>query len=97
MDCDNNVECLRKIVVNFIYFYLQQPRATLKPLKQSPYSRIDDGVSSVNKPKVYYFDVIILNGVFNISLNILMETKTIISSCFDKYKGLESPFPVFGF
>ncbi|XP_015755794.1 PREDICTED: ribosome-binding protein 1-like [Acropora digitifera] len=29
------------------------PRATLKPLKQSPYSRIDDGVSSVNKPKTY--------------------------------------------
>ncbi|KAK2566791.1 hypothetical protein P5673_009472 [Acropora cervicornis] len=31
----------------------QLPRATLKPLKQSPYSRIDDGVSSVNKPKTY--------------------------------------------
>lgn len=67
------------VVVNFIYFYLQQPRATLKPLKQSPYSRIDDGVSSVNKPKVY-FDVLVLNGIFDIrvTLNILMETKTII-------------------
>lgn len=65
------------VVVNFIYFYLQQPRATLKPLKQSPYSRIDDGVSSVNKPKVY-FEVIVLNGIFDITLNILMETKTII-------------------
>lgn len=97
MDCDNNVECLRKIVVNFIYFYLQQPRATLKPLKQSPYSRIDDGVSSANKPKVYYFDVIILNGILDITLNILMVTKTIIPVVFDKCNGLESPFPVFGF
>lgn len=72
------------VVVNFIYFYLQQPRATLKPLKQSPYSRIDDGVSSGNMPKVY-FDVMVLNGIFDITLNILMVTKTIISSCFDKY------------